>query len=277
MRKAIDLASALEAATSGHAARELTLAELVTGFAIARCDGVDTRLRKWVAAFGHQSAWAITTEQLEIAAHAMLQHGYKAGSVNRDLSALGSAYRWARQRRLTPRGFRSPTLDIRRFEEAIRRVHIEHEQLEALRNRSLVFRDRRFGAFVALLIDTGARKSELLDRLWSEVDLDRREILAPTTKNGTPRLLFFSERTSELLQRVFNRRDPDKLLFEGRAPGQPVCFRKAWTTTTADVQVPDLRMHDIRHAAAASLLRAGVTLPVAAQVLGRDAAVLARR
>ena len=39
----------------------------------------------------------------------------------------------------------------------------------------------------------------------------------------------------------------------------------------------DLHMHDIRHAAAANLLRAGVTLGVAAQVLGHDPAVLARR
>jgi site-specific recombinase XerD len=36
-------------------------------------------------------------------------------------------------------------------------------------------------------------------------------------------------------------------------------------------------MHDVRHAAAANLLRAGVTLDVAAQVLGHDPAVLARR
>lgn len=238
MRKTIDLASAMEASGGPDAAIELTLAELVEAFAVAHCDGTDLRLRKWVAAFGHLSAWAITTDQLERAAQAMLEHGYKSGSVNRDLSSLGSSYRWARQRRLSPRGFRSPTLDIHRFEEGIRRVHLEREQLEAVRARAVAFRDRRFGAFVSLLIDTGARKSELLERRWAEVDLEWREILAPTTKNGTPRLLFFGDRTADLLRLVFPRRDPDKLLFEGRVPGQPVCFRKAWTTTTAEVQLP---------------------------------------
>lgn len=277
MRKTIDLASAMEATGGPDAAVELTLAELVKAFSVARCDGSDLRLRKWVAAFGQLSAWTITTDQLERAAKAMLEHGYKSGSVNRDLSSLGSAYRWARQRRLSPRGFRSPTLDIRRFDEGIRRVHLEREQLEALRARAVAFRDRRFGVFVSLLVDSGARKSELLERRWAEVDLDRREILAPTTKNGTPRLLFFSERTADLLRRVFPRRDPDKLLFEGRVPGQPISFRKAWETATTEAGLPDLRIHDIRHAAAASLLRAGVTLPVAAQVLGHDPAVLARR
>jgi site-specific recombinase XerD len=41
--------------------------------------------------------------------------------------------------------------------------------------------------------------------------------------------------------------------------------------------MPELYMHDVRHAAAAGLLRAGVTLAVAAQVLGHSPPVLARR
>lgn len=156
-------------------------------------------------------------------------------------------------------------------------MHLENAQVEAVRARALAFRARAFGVFVSLLIDTGARKSELLGRYWKEVDLDRREVLAPMTKNGTPRVLFFSEETADLIRRVFPRRDPERLVFEGRVPGNPISFRKAWETTAADVGLPDLRMHDMRHAAAASLLRAGVTLGVAAQVLGHDAAVLARR
>jgi hypothetical protein len=65
--------------------------------------------------------WDITSEQLDAAAHAMVEHGYKASSVNRDLSALGSVYRWAKKRRLSPRAFRSPTLDVPRMPEPIRR------------------------------------------------------------------------------------------------------------------------------------------------------------
>mgnify|MGYP002389153009 CR=1 FL=1 len=55
----------------------------------------------------------------------------------------------------------------------------------------------------------------------------------------------------------------------------PITFRKAWKTLAREVGRPDLHMHDLRHAAAANLLKAGVTLGVAAQVLGHDPAVLA--
>ena len=276
MRKSIDLATAITA-VAAQPAQELTLAELVLAYCAVRCDGIADRLKKWIEAFGHASAWAISSETLATAADAMLEHGYSPASVNRDLSALGSVYRWAAGKRLSPRGFKSPTLGIRRYPEAIRRVEITAPELEAVRSRALAFPDRRFGVFVSLLIDTGARKSELLERHWSDVDLEKREILAPVTKNGTPRLLFFSDKTADLMERVFPRRNPDKLMFEGRVPGMPITFRKAWKTLTREVGRPDLHMHDLRHAAAANLLKAGVTLGVAAQVLGHDPAVLARR
>jgi len=218
VRKTIDLAAAVQA-VSQQPGQALTLGELVRAYGLSHLDGSDCRLRKWVHSFGTLSAWDVDPEQLEAAAQAMLEHGYSPGSVNRDLGALGSVYRWAKSKRLSPRGFRSPTLSVRRFDEPIRRVHLEAGQLEALRARARAFRDRRFGLFVSLLIDTGARKSELLERRWSDVDLDRREILVPVTKNGTPRVLFFSTDTAELILRLFPKRSPEKLLFEGRVPG----------------------------------------------------------
>ncbi len=276
MRKTVNFGAALAAATSQEAT-ELTLSELVRACATTKLDACDLRLRKWLEAFGQQSAWAISAEQLEIAAQAMLDAGYKPSTANRDLSTLGTVYRWARERRLCPRGFRSPTLSARRFEEGIRRVEVSRAELDALRSRSLAFRDRRFGVFVALLVDTGARKSELLERRWSEIDLQRGQIHCPTTKTGVPRVLHFRQETSALIERVYKGRRSEDLLFPGRVPGEPISFRRAWGITVASIGRADLHMHDIRHAAAANLLRAGVTLGVAAQVLGHDPAVLARR
>lgn len=45
----------------------------------------------------------------------------------------------------------------------------------------------------------------------------------------------------------------------------------------AELGLPDLHVHYVRHAAAAGLLRAGVTLGVATQVLGHSPQVLDRR
>lgn len=275
-QKRIDLVAAIERVTDLPPA-ELTLAELVSARALARCDDLDVRLRKWTDAYGSLSAWTLTSEQVQTAADAMLDHGYKPSAINRDVSALGTVYRWAKEQRLAPKGFRSPTLDVRRFDEPIRVKHVQADKIAALRARALAFRDRRFGVYVALLVDTGARKGELLQRRWSDVNLDACEIHVSRTKNGQPRVLFFRPETAILIKRAFPTRRADDLVFEGRVPGQPVDYKVAWAKLVADVGLEDFHQHDVRHVAAANLLKAGNTLPVAAQVLGHDPAVLARR
>lgn len=275
-RADFDLAAAVKAIEDQPPAN-LTLAALVQAFSAARASDADLRLRKWLDAFGELSAWEVPAEQLQKAADAMLQAQYSPSSVNRDLNALGSVYKWARKNKLCPRGFASPTKEIQRLPEPIRRVHVDPAKIDAVRKLALVYPEPRFGVFVALLIDTGARKSELLRRYGRDLDLERREILAPTTKNGTPRVLFFREDTAKLIGRVFKSVHPDQLLFEGRVRGQEMDFRKGWEFVTREAGVPTLRMHDIRHVKAASLLRSGQTLAVSAQILGHDPAVLSRR
>jgi integrase len=80
-----------------------------------------------------------------------------------------------------------------------------------------------------------------------------------------------------LIERRLPKLALDALVFEGRTPMQPISYRAAWVQAVKTLGRPDLHIHDIRHAAAANLLRAGVTLGVAAQVLGHDPAILARR
>ena len=271
-----NLAEALSQAPE-HFTTEFTFGELIDAYQAVHLDDTQCRLKKWTEAFGTESAWSIASDKLEIAAQAMIEHGYSPATANRDLSSIGSVYKWAKGKRFSPRGHVSPTINIRRFEESIRRVHLEPQQVENMKKLALAFEDRRFGAFVHLLFDTGARKSEILNRTWADLDLDRREILAPMTKNGTPRVLFFSEQTAMLIKRVFIPRPSQCLLFEGRVPNSPIDYRASWRKLRQEVGIEDFRIHDARHVSAANLLRAGVTLPVASQVLGHDPAVLARR
>ena len=109
------------------------------------------------------------------------------------------------------------------------------------------------------------------------MDLERRTITCPTTKTGRPRVLFFTEKTKELMLRTWVRRDPEALLFEGRLPGVPVNSRSAWLALTKAIGRPDLHMHDLRHVAAQRLLKGGVTVGVASQILGHSSNILQRR
>ena len=101
--KGINLAEAVKAAPQ-ESGCQLTLAELAHAHAIAVCDGSDLRLRKWIDAYGYMSAWLLSSEQIEAAAQAMIDHGYSPSTVNRDIGTIGSVYKWAKIKRLCPRG-----------------------------------------------------------------------------------------------------------------------------------------------------------------------------
>lgn len=271
----VNIAAAFDAVDTHQAAR-LTVRELVSSFdAHHPTQAITHHLARWLDSIGDMDAWSITTPQLRRAVNALLDGGYLPGYTNRQLSALRSAYKWAQDRHLTPADFRSPTKDVRRKAEAIRRVVVDPKDVQRLRDGAHAHRDRRFSLLVNLLLDTGARPSELLARRWDEVDLDKREILAPLTKTGVPRVLFFSTTTANLARRL-RPNDLTQLVFAGRT-GSPNKFYKAWRNLVTGIGLPDLHMYDCRHLVAARLLRAGTTLGVASQVLGHSSLILHSR
>ncbi|MBK7813859.1 MAG: site-specific integrase [Rhodocyclaceae bacterium] len=273
----INLRSAMSQAKQ-HIATELTFAELVKAYCAVQFDGADLRMRKWIEAFGLESAWKLTTAQISTAAEAMLEHGYRASTVNRDTSTIGTLYKWALRKRLAPTGFVSPTLGLQRYEEPIRRVEIKDTEITALLDGAKAFSDRRFAVLVRLLVETGARKSEILERRWRDIDLVARSITCATTKTGRPRALFFSPASAELMARVWPRRWDEGLLFESNiVAGRIINYRRQWQDLTRRIGRPDLNLHDLRHYRAAELLKAGNTIAVAAQVLGHSSLILQRR
>lgn len=277
-RKTFDLATAMQTVKVTES-EAMTFSELMDGWCAAHDDPNDLlRARKWVAAFGTQSAWSITSVQLATAARAMHESGrYKNSSINRDVAAIGSAYKWAMGKGKAPAGFISPSLGVKRFDEPIRRVFIEDDKIKRLRDLALTYPDRRFPIFVHLLADTGARKGELLDRVWDEIDLEKREIILHDSKTGKPRVLHFTEATAKLILRLAPSRVKGSLVFPGRVPSEPKNFRASWASLCIDAGVPGLHMHDLRHDKARRLLVAGISLPIAASLMGHSAQILERR
>ena len=279
MKPRINLKLAMAQVAEPAAAAELTFCELVRAFQSVTLDDSDYHTRKFMEAFGDRSAWSITSTELTRAAQAMFESGaYKPCTINRNLSCIGSVYSWARKKHLCPPGFVSPTLAVRRYEEAARVVFITPDQITRLLGGAAGVKDRRFGVYVHLLYSTGARRGEILSAKWQDVDLDKGEILCMQTKTGRPRVLFFPREISDLIRRVWPKRDPGSLLFAGKVnPSAPIDFRCHWRALTKAIGCDGLHQHDLRHHRAAELLKAGNTLAVAAQVLGHSSQVLQRR
>jgi integrase len=228
-QKRINLRAALDAQPHENSSVQMTFEELARAYLSVHFQGANMQLRKWIELFGQISAWEVSSEQIARAGIAMIDNGYSQSTVNRNLSQIGSVYRWAKRRLLTPVGFVSPTLSQHRYEEPIRRVTLSDEEAQRLIDGAAAEKDRRFQVLIRLAIETGARYSEFAERYWADVDLDACTIEVIDTKTGKPRLLFFSQETATLMRRVWPNRPANKLLFESdRSPGAVKVFTKPW-------------------------------------------------
>lgn len=259
---------------------QLTFSELCAAYAAAHpCDSL-SRLKKWCEALGNDSAWGIDRDTFARAGEAMAREGYSPSSVNRDLSAIGSVYKWAHHvQKITPADFRSPTRDIPRITETPRVVTVDANLEMRIRALSLAFPDRRFGLFVNLMLDTGARPSEVLERRWDELNLEDCKIVLPANavKTKRARTLIFSSTTADLARRICPAKTRrTELVFAGRKGGIKE-YRKAWHSLREKVGRPDLHVYDLRHVAAANLLASGASVSKASQVLGNSSLILHRR
>ena len=272
-----------------HAASALTLGELVDMYYAARpCDRAQGSYKKWRTAMQLESlsAWALTPERLALGAQYLRAQGYAVGTVNRELSQLGTIYKWAITEKHAPLGFVSPTLgNSGRLSEPLRYVEPPKPgEWERIRLLARGCRDPLFTLFVWLIMDTGARRSEIADRHWCEFGLDAPEGPNVTlrdidTKTGRARRLYFGRETAALLRRL--RPGAEKyraqIVFKSPRGVAPNKYRKPWARLCKLLGRPDLHLHDLRHLLAADLLKAGKGMSPVASLLGHSSLILHRR
>ena len=120
---------------------------------------------------------------------------------------------------------------------------------------------------VELLLLTGARKSELLNAEWKDIDLERGAWFIPQTKTK-PRHVPLPAAAVEILKRV-PRWDGCPWALANPATRKPfVSIKRAWMTAREEACLGDLRLHDCRHAAASFWAAGGASLLSIGAVLG---------
>lgn len=116
--------------------------------------------------------------------------------------------------------------------------------------RNIYMRD-----LIVLAIESGMRRGEMLSLDWQHVDLERRVVHLPITKNGDSRDVPLSTRARDVLQRLWEA--------QGRpSAGRPlptsesaVC--QAWGHLCGRAGIAGLHFHDLRHEAVSRLFERG--------------------
>lgn len=131
-------------------------------------------------------------------------------------------------------------------------------------------RNKTLKSIIAALILTGARKSEVLNAEWSEIDFERRSWRIPDSKSGYPRHIPLNDQMITLLKTLEARNTRgSKYVFANPKSGKPfVTFYHAWDKARRAAGLPNLRVHDLRHSFASLLVNSGRSIYEVQRLLG---------
>jgi len=131
---------------------------------------------------------------------------------------------------------------------------------------------------VILALSTGARKNEILNLKWRDIDLIRSLVTLHETKNGERRSLPIKGYANTLIEEKFKMRDKNcDYVFPSEKKCQPIDIRTAWENAVKNAGIADFRFHDLRHSAASYLAMNGASLAEIAEVLGHKTLQMVKR
>lgn len=222
-----------------------------------------SNLKKVLEGFGaDRQVHRITTGMIEDQADAWVAEGTSEKTVNRRLSTLSKMMTWAHQREWLAKKPHIP-----KFTEKPGRLRWQTQEEEAAMIRLLEVGGRQdLAQLVAVLADTGCRRSELLELRWD--DVDGTWIRLWETKGGTSRSIPLTKRAQEIIEA---RRQ-----CEGAGPFATVNPRDLehhWNKARKAMGLEDdkgFTPHCLRHGCASRLVQAGVPLLAVKELLGHQ-------
>lgn len=205
---------------------------------------------------------------------------YKPAYCNRFLVLLGFCFNLAIKWDITG-VIKNPVKDVERL-KANNKIERFLKQDEALRLLQAIQAspNQMLQYFVPLALLTGARKRELLDARWEDIDFNRRVWRIPMTKSGRPRHVPLTNEAVEILTTLRSRlpqmlEQPELIenpwVLPNLSTGKPFqSIFNSWNTARIKAGVSDLRVHDLRHSFASALVNQGIPIYDIQKLLGHQ-------
>jgi integrase len=172
----------------------------------------------------------------------------------------------------------NPAKGIERNQEHKRQRYLSGAELTRLTQALVELKDQGAANAVRLLLLTGARRGELLAAHWSDFDFDAGVWTKPgsTTKQKTTHRVPLSRAACQLLTEM-QRAAESEYLFPARLTPYRLDIDDAWGVLRKAANIPDVRLHDLRHTYASVLASSGLSLPVIGALLGHSTAATTHR
>jgi integrase len=205
----------------------------------------------------------------------------KSGRViaNRVITLLRVIYNHALDHGIFKR--ENPAARIKFFREEPRTRFLSPEEFARINTALAQEPNQYWRAYFALLLLLGTRRSELLAAKWSDIDLNARTIVFPTTKTGSVHRLPLPEAAISILMSLPSREASRHPSYDGKTaarvdwvfPGQGVTGhlqepRACWLRICARAEVHGVTIHDLRRTLGSWMAAQGASLPIIGRALG---------
>lgn len=189
---------------------------------------------------------------------------------NRTLALVSRIFGLARRWGYVPEGHVNPGQDIDKFGEQSRDRWVTPQELPKLVEAIDAEDNEYIRAAFWLYLLTGARKTELLNAKWDDIDWNRKELRLADTKSGRVHYLPLTSAAVTLLE-ALPRLSGNPYVLPGHRGGRPlVNIDKAWRRIREAAGVSDVRIHDLRRTVGSWLAQSGNSLHLIGKVLNHS-------
>lgn len=226
------------------------------------------RFRYINAKLGSMKVAAVTFQDVDRLHQSMKDKPVQA---NRTLSLLKLAFRFA-----IKLGWRdnNPASLVQRFTEKPRERYLTDEEYPRLFAALAASSHQVIADIIRFLLATGARRGEVANMKWADVDLKDGVWTKPITKTGRSHRVALNAPALEIIARQPRTCEH---VFASKNGQRLYDVKDTWTAIRKAAGIEDVHLHDLRHSAAALLASDGLSLKIIGELLGHaDAGSTAR-
>jgi integrase len=195
--------------------------------------------------------------------------GLKPGTVNRIMAVAKYIFALAERWETIDK---SPARNISKLEDNnAKERFLSTEEMQRLLDALKQCNSTVVPDIVELLMLTGARRNEVAELEWKEINLDRAVWTLPAERNKAKKqkVVPLSDRAVEVLKR--RKDNGSEYVFPNPKTGKPLQhFFNTWDRIRKIAGIPDVRLHDLRHSFASFLVNNGRSLYEVQRLLGHS-------
>jgi len=210
--------------------------------------------------FKEKHLFEITAQMIE-KYKAMRLEKVAPATVNRELASLKHMFTKAIEWGLVKT---NPAKGVKRLKEPPGRLrYLKTEEIKKLLDACA----DHVRSIVIAALNTGMRKSEILNLCWREVDLKNRKITVINAKNNETRVIPINKTLYEELL-TLSQKLKGEYVFSNRNGDPFGDIKKGFSAALERAGIEDFRFHDLRHTFGSHLVMQGVNIKTVQQILG---------